>query len=98
MSGAHGADPQPYAVEVVSSGNAALDTTLKATSELQSLRKSAPVSPFGLIGRARVDLEQLKTVLESYGFYQGSVQISIDGLALDDARSFEIYIGLGQAF
>ncbi|MBV8805774.1 MAG: BamA/TamA family outer membrane protein [Sinobacteraceae bacterium] len=59
---------------------------MKATSELESLRKSAPVSPFGLVGRARVDLEQLKTVLESFGFYQGSVQISIDGLALDDAR------------
>ncbi len=84
MPGARAADPQPYTVEVVSSGNEALDTTLKGTSELQSLRKSAPVSPFGLIGRARVDLDRLKTVLESYGFYQGSVRISIDDLALDD--------------
>ena len=89
MSGTEAADPQPYTVEVVSSGNAALDSTLKATSELQSLRKSAPVSPFGLIGRARVDLERLKTVLESYGFYQGSVQISIDGLALTDPHLAE---------
>jgi len=84
MCGAYAADPQPYTVEVVSSGNAALDTTLKATSELQTLRKSAPVSPFGLVGRARVDLERLKTVLESFGFYEGSVRISIDGLTLDD--------------
>jgi translocation and assembly module TamA len=86
ISGVFGADPQPYTVEVVSSGNKDLDSTLKATSELQTLRKSAPVSPFGLISRARVDIEHLKTVLESFGFYQGSVQISIDGLAPEDPQ------------
>jgi translocation and assembly module TamA len=67
-----------------STSNKALDATLKATSELESLRKSAPVGPFGLIGRARGDLERLKTVLESVGFYEGSVNITIDGLPLDD--------------
>jgi hypothetical protein len=65
---AHAADPQPYRVDMASAGEKSLNATLKATSELESLRKSAPVGPFGLIGRARADLERLKTVLESVGF------------------------------
>ena len=78
------ADPQPYKVDMASTGDSSLNSTLKATSELQTLRKSAPVGPFGLIGRARGDLERLKTVLESFGFYQSYVEIRIDGLPLDD--------------
>src|SRR6185312_4779340 len=58
--------------------------TLKATSDLITLRTSAPVGPFGLIGRARSDLGRLKTVLESYGYYQSYVAITIDGLPIDD--------------
>ena len=63
---AYAADPQPYKVELVSTGNSDMNATLKATSDLVSLRTSAPVGPFGLIGRARSDLDRLKTVLESY--------------------------------
>ena len=81
---ADAADPQPYKVELVSTGNSEMNATLKATSDLLTLRSSAPVGPFGLIGRARSDLERLKTVLESYGYYQSYVAITIDGLALDD--------------
>lgn len=81
---AHAADPQPYKVEMDSTPDGAMNSTLKATSDLENLRKSAPVGPFGLIGRARGDLERLKTVLESYGFYQSYVEIRIDGLPLDD--------------
>lgn len=78
------ADPQPYRVDMANTGDSDLNATLKATSELLTLRTSAPVGPFGLIGRARGDLERLKTVLESFGFYQSYVGISIDGLPLDD--------------
>lgn len=78
------ADPQPYKVDIASTGDSDLNATLKATSELLTLRTSAPVGPFGLIGRARGDLERLKTVLESFGFYQSYVAITIDGLPLDD--------------
>jgi translocation and assembly module TamA len=78
------ADPQPYKVDMASTGDSTLNSTLKATSELETLRKSAPVGPFGLIGRARGDLERLKTVLESFGYYQSYVEIRIDGLPLDD--------------
>ncbi len=83
-SSARAADPQPYKVDMASTGDSALNSTLKATSELETLRKSAPVGPFGLIGRARGDLERLKTVLESFGYYQSYVEIRIDGLPLDD--------------
>jgi translocation and assembly module TamA len=80
----YAADPQPYKVEMASTGDSTLNATLKATSELETLRKTAPVGPFGLIGRARGDLERLKTVLESFGYYQSYVEIRIDGLPLDD--------------
>ena len=83
-SQAYAADPQSYKVDLASTGNSEMNATLKATSDLITLRTSAPVGPFGLIGRARSDLERLKTVLESYGYYQSYVAITIDGLALDD--------------
>jgi translocation and assembly module TamA len=83
-SAARAADPQTYKVELAPTGNSAMDGTLRATSDLQSLRTSAPVSPYGLIARARGDLDRLKTVLESYGYYQSKVTLQIDGLALND--------------
>jgi translocation and assembly module TamA len=86
VSLARAADPQSYRVELVASGNGVLDSTLKATSQLETLRASAPVDPFGLIARARGDVDRLKTVLESFGYYQSSVSITINGLALDDAQ------------
>jgi translocation and assembly module TamA len=82
---ARAADPQPYKVDLVSTGDGAMDSTLRATSDLVSLRTSAPVSPYGLIARARSDIDRLKTVLESYGYYQSSVAIQIDGTGLNAA-------------
>jgi len=75
-SGAQAADPQPYRVDWASTGNGALDATLKSTSQLESLRSAAPVNPFGLIARARGDIDRLKTVLESFGYYQSEVSIA----------------------
>ncbi|HEV3181068.1 MAG TPA: POTRA domain-containing protein, partial [Steroidobacteraceae bacterium] len=77
------ADPQPYRVELASTGNGKFDATLKATSQLEALRTSVPVDPFGLIARARGDVDRLKTVLQSFGYYQSTVSITINGLALD---------------
>ncbi len=91
---AYAADPQPYKVDLASTGDRSLDSTLKATSELLTLRTSAPVSPFGLIGRARGDLERLKTVLESFGYYQSYVAITVNGLPLDDPTVAEILSAL----
>ena len=79
---AFAADPQPYRVELASTSDGAMDETLRATSDLVSLRESAPVSPFALIARARGDVERLKTVVESYGYYHSTVTITIDGQGL----------------
>ena len=80
----YAADPQSYKVDMASTGDSDMNATLKATSDLITLRSTAPVGPFGLIGRARSDLGRLKTVLESYGYYQSYVEIRIDGLPIDD--------------
>jgi translocation and assembly module TamA len=84
-STAPAADPQPYRVELASTGNAALDAALRSTSQLQALHGSAPVNPFGLIARARGDIDRLRTVLESFGYYQSQVSITINALALDES-------------
>jgi translocation and assembly module TamA len=81
---ARAADPQPYQVNLASVGNDDIDDTLKATSDLLSLRSSAPVSPFGLIARARSDTDRLKTALESFGYYESHIIININGLLLTD--------------
>lgn len=80
----YAADPQSYKVDMTSTGDSDMNATLKATSDLIGLRSTAPVGPFGLIGRARSDLGRLKTVLESYGYYQSYVEIRIDGQPIDD--------------
>jgi translocation and assembly module TamA len=77
------ADPQAYRVDIASTGDGSMDGTLRATSELISLKGTAPVSPFGLIARARGEVDRLKTVLESYGYYQSTVTIKIEGLGLN---------------
>ncbi len=83
---ARSADPQPYQVKLADTRDSALNAALQSTSELMSLRKTAPVSPFGLIGRAQNDIGRLKTVLESEGYYQSSISVQIDSLPLDDPR------------
>jgi translocation and assembly module TamA len=82
--GAHAADPQAYQVDLASVGYGDIDQTLKATSDLLSLRTTAPVSPFGLIARARSDTDRLKTALESFGYYESHVTITVNGLPLTD--------------
>jgi translocation and assembly module TamA len=81
---AHAADPQEYRVDFVSVGDANIDQTLKDTSDLQALRASAPVGPFGLIARGRSDVDRLTTVLESFGYYECRVVIKINGMLLND--------------
>ena len=79
------ADPQSYKVRLEGSASKAIESTMTASSDLMSLRKSAPVSPVGLILRARGDTVRLKTVLESYGYYQSAVTATIDGAGLTSA-------------
>jgi translocation and assembly module TamA len=95
-SSARAADPQAYQVELASVGNDDINQTLKATSDLLSLRTSAPVSPFGLIARARSDTDRLKTALESFGYYESHVTININGLPLTDPSLGEALTALPQ--
>lgn len=78
------ADPQPYAVTFKPSGDAAIDKLVAQTSNLASLRTKAPAGPFALVLRARGDVTRLQTVLNSAGYYDGQVTITIDGKSLDD--------------
>jgi translocation and assembly module TamA len=91
---ARAADPQSYRVDLESTGDGNMDAALRATSELLSLRSAAPVSPFGLIARARSEVERLKAVVESYGYYQSAVTITIDGMGLNSAGLAEALVAL----
>jgi translocation and assembly module TamA len=82
---AWGADQQSYKVRLEGGVARDIASTLTASSDLVSLRKSAPVSPLGLILRARSDTVRLKTVLESYGYYQSAVTATIDEAPLTSA-------------
>jgi translocation and assembly module TamA len=94
---ARAADPQAYKVTLVSVGDGDIDQTLKATSDLLALRTSAPVSPFGLIARARSDTDRLKTALESFGYYESQVIIDINGLKLTDPSLGEVLSALPKS-
>lgn len=83
---AYAANPQSYKVDWVSSGDKSIDSTMKLTSQLETLRKTAPVDPFGLIARARGDVSRLQQVLQSFGYYDGAITITINGMGLDSAR------------
>jgi translocation and assembly module TamA len=78
------ANPQPYSVTLTKTGNAALDTLLRKTAQLETLRTKLQVSPFALIGRAQADQKRLLTVLHSYAYDSGTVAITINSLALNN--------------
>src|SRR5262245_22689057 len=82
---ARAADPQPYQATIEQTVSPELDQLLNSTSLLVTLRERAPVPPFGLIARARGDLERLSTVLNSFGYYRPMIGITIEGRELDDA-------------
>jgi translocation and assembly module TamA len=83
--GAIGADPQPYAVTLTPTGNAALDQALKDSSQLEALREKAPVGPFALVTRARDDAGRFQTALNSFGYYSSKVIVTVAGKPLDQA-------------
>jgi len=80
----HAADPQPYTVTLAKTGNSLLDAALSGSSNLISLRQSAPVGPFALVARARDDQGRFMTALQSFGYFQGRVEIRIQGHPIDD--------------
>ena len=96
MQWARAADPVSYRVDLDSTGDGNMDAAVRATSELLSLRGGAPVSPFGLIARARGEVERLKSVIESYGYYQSAVTIKIEGEGLSSPGLAEALAALPQ--
>ena len=83
IDSAYAANSQSYKIDWASSGDKAIDSTMKLTSQLETLQETAPVDPFGLIARARGDVTRLQTVLQSFGYYDGAVTITINGMGLD---------------
>ena len=63
--------------------DAALNTALADSSDLESLREKAPVGPFALLGRARQDGARFLTALHSLGYYKGTVTITVNRRPLD---------------
>ncbi len=84
ISASHAADPQSYTVDIGKTGDKTIDGAVAGTSSLVSLRKTAPAGPFALVGRARNDADQLRTVLGGFGYYDAHVAITIDGTDVAD--------------
>jgi translocation and assembly module TamA len=87
-------NPASYKVDWMPSGQRAVDSVLKATSQLETLRSTAPVDPYGLLARARGDVTRLQTVLRSFGYYQGAITITINGMDLDSPTLGDALSGL----
>ena len=78
------ADPLSYTVSFAPTGNGALDAAISGSSQLAVLRTRAPAGPFAVVARARQDMPRLTTALESFGYYQPQISITIAGHGLDD--------------
>ncbi len=77
------ADIQKYDFQIAGASGA-VQSTLQASAQLAVLNGKGAVSPFALIERAREDVPRLQTALDSFGYYQNQVAITIDGKPLDD--------------
>src|SRR4051812_37785437 len=77
------ADQQSYTVEITGAGPAEIEA-LRASSQLVSLAGGGPIPAFALIGRARSDIARVQTALDSFGFYQNSVNITVADQPLED--------------
>jgi translocation and assembly module TamA len=80
---ANAADTQPYQVMIEPTVSSDMDELLHSTSLLVTLR-DAPVPPFGLIARARADVQRLSAVVNSFGYYRPVIAITIEGRSIDD--------------
>ena len=93
-AGVYAADPMPYTLTLAPTGSVEIDQAIRDSSQLAGLRERAPVGPFALIGRAEADLRRFDTVLRSFGYYDGGIDIRIAGLALDDPGLLPLLEGL----
>ena len=84
VAAALAADPQPYRTTVAPIGDPALDQAINDSATLLTLHDRAPVGPFALVARARSDVGRVTAALHSYGYYLGSVTVTVAGRPLDD--------------
>jgi translocation and assembly module TamA len=78
------ADPQSYTVDVSGAPSPDVERALRASSQLVILAGAGPVPPFALVTRVRDDIPRLQTALDSFGYYQNKVSITVAGLGPDD--------------
>ena len=78
------ADPQPYDVDVRSSGDQPLDDAVRDSASLISLKDKAPVGGFALVRRTEADMDRIRDVLSSFGYYDGMVTVTIGGRDIAD--------------
>ncbi|HWU56466.1 MAG TPA: BamA/TamA family outer membrane protein [Rhizomicrobium sp.] len=80
----HAADTQTYSVTISGTESAEVEAALRASSQLVTLAGGGPIPAFALVSRARSDIARIQTALDSFGFYQNSVNITIADLPLED--------------
>jgi len=81
---ARAADPTQYNVIVSPTGQPALNAAIKGSSQLIALRTRAPAGPFAVVSRARLDIPRLTAALESFGYYNAHLSITIADRGLED--------------
>lgn len=62
---------------------------IEDASNLLALKDELPPGPTGLVRRARADIDRLRQVLRSLGYYEGTVSITLDGVPLGDPHVFD---------
>ncbi len=72
-----------YRTEITPTGDARLDTALRAVSQLVQLQEQAPTSALGLVNRARADRDRFARALESEGYWGGTARVALAELPLD---------------
>ncbi len=72
-----------YRTEIKRTGDARLDSALRAVSQLLQLQEQAPTGALGLANRARSDRDRFARALESEGYWGGTVRVTIADLPLD---------------
>lgn len=86
----------PYTVKFQGIDDDDVLRALQDTSTLYRLRQDAPPDGEGLVRRAEADQRRLADVLSGYGYYQGTVQIRIDGVTLTGESSVAAAAGAAE--
>ncbi len=77
----------PYAAKITGTDDSDILTAVQDASALYRLRQEAPPDGEGLVRRAEADTLKLADVLSGYGYYQGRIEIRIDGVPLATGRT-----------